>query len=128
MALKSRADWLNEAQVAVNKYVRLRDRGLPCVSCGTEWRENFQAGHYLSRGARPELRFELANLAGQCPQCNLYLSGNLLSYRKGLIDRIGLERVEALEGPHPPAKWSVDELIAIRDEYRARAKQLLEKQ
>jgi NinG protein len=126
MALKSRADWLSEAQVAVNKYVRLAQRGRPCISCGADWSDTAQAGHFLSRGARPELRFELDNIHSQCVRCNMHLSGNLLGYRKGLIDRIGLERVEALEGPHPPAKWTVEELIAIRDEYRAKAKQLLE--
>ena len=128
IALKSRKDWLNEAQVAVNKYVRFRDHGLPCISCGAPWTETAQAGHFLSRGARPELRFELKNLASQCVRCNMHLSGNLLGYRKGLIERIGLEEVEKLEGPHPPAKWSQDELQCIRDAFRLLAKQALEAQ
>ena len=128
IALKSRRDWLDEAQKAVNAFCRARDRGLPCISCGAPWTESAQAGHYLSRGARPELRFELANLASQCVQCNMHLHGNQAMYRKGLIERIGLERVEALEGPHPPARWSVDELKTIRDAYRVLTKLELEKQ
>jgi hypothetical protein len=128
VALKSRRDWLEDAQKAVNAYVRARDRGIECVSCGTPWTDTAQAGHYLSRGARPELRFELDNIHGQCVRCNMHLSGNLLNYRIGLIARIGLERVEALEGPHPPAKWSVGELKTIRDAYRLLTKQELEKQ
>jgi predicted nucleic acid-binding Zn ribbon protein len=127
-ALKSRRNWLEEAQKAVNAYVRARDRGQHCISCSAPWHESFQAGHWLTRGARPELRFELDNIHGQCCQCNLHLHGNQAMYRIGLIARIGLERVERLEGPHPPAKWSVDELKCIRDGYRLMAKQLMEAQ
>jgi len=32
--LKTRKDWLREAQAAFNSYIRERDRGLPCISCG----------------------------------------------------------------------------------------------
>lgn len=126
VALKSRRDWMDEAQKAVNAYVRARDRGIDCVSCNKPWEDTFQAGHWLSRGARPELRFDLNNIHGQCVRCNMHLHGNPISYRYFLIQRIGLVAVEALEGPHPPAKWSVDELKAIRDGYRLLTKQLLE--
>lgn len=126
VALKSRRDWMDEAQAAVNKFVRLRDAGKPCVSSGAAWDETFQAGHYLSRGARPELRFNLDNIHGQSVRDNMHLHGNQAMYRKGLIARIGLERVEALEGPHEPAKWSIDELKTIRDAFRLMSKQLLE--
>jgi hypothetical protein len=47
-----------------------------------------------------------------------------VDYRLGLIARIGLERVEALEATNAPAKWHRDELRAIRDTYRAKSKQL----
>lgn len=128
VALKSRRDWLEEAQKAVNSFVRARDRGLPCISCGCAWSETFQAGHFMSRGARPELRFDLDNIHGQCIRDNMHLSGHLLGYRRGLIERKGVAVVEALEGPHPPAKWSVDELKTIRDAYRLLTKQEMEKQ
>lgn len=126
LALMSRRDWMDEAQKAVNAYVRLRDQGKPCICCGVPWHESFQAGHYLSRGARPELRFDLANIHGQSVRCNMHLHGNQAMYRIGLIERIGLARVEELEGPHPPARWSVDELKTIRDGFRLLAKQLRE--
>lgn len=130
VALKSRRDWLSDAQVAFNKWVRTRDADEPCISCGklaAAW-GSWDAGHYLTVGARPELRFNPDNCHKQCVKCNQHLSGNLLNYRRGLISRIGLDRVEALEGPHPPARWSVDELKTIRDAYRLLTKQLLEKQ
>lgn len=124
VALKSRRDWMDDAQKAVNAFVRARDRGQPCISCNAPWTDTAQAGHFLSRGARPELRFHLLNLASQCVRCNMHLSGNLLNYRIGLISRIGLAAVEALEGPHPTAKWTVDDLKAIKETYRAKALEL----
>ncbi len=61
--LKSRADHLREAQAAVNEYVRLRDAHLPCISCDSMPNDNdlitgsrWDAGHYRSVGACPELR------------------------------------------------------------------------
>ena len=47
-----------------------------------------------------------------------------MDYRLGLIARIGLGRVEALEANNEPAKWSIDELKAIRDYYRKKLKEL----
>jgi len=41
-----------------------------------------------------------------------------------LIEKIGLERVEWLEGPHEPKKYTIDELKGIRDLYRRKLKEL----
>jgi hypothetical protein len=82
----------------------------------------WHAGHYLSTGARPELRFDEQNLHKQCSACNTHLSGNLVLYRAELIRRIGLDEVERLEGPQDPKKYTIDELKAIRDDYRKRLK------
>lgn len=122
--LKRRADWLSEAQEAVNRWVRLRDKALPCVSCGRHHQGQYHAGHYLSRGARPELRFEPLNIHKQCAPCNEHLSGNLVLYRVELIKRIGLDKVEWLEGPHEPKKYTVDEIRELRDNYRKKAREL----
>lgn len=114
--------WAKQAQTAFNAYVRHRDRHLPCVSCGTTDAVQWQAGHYLSVGARPELRFVETQVWRQCSQCNEYLSGNLIPYRAELIRRIGLAEVERLEGPHEPRRYRADDYRAIRDDYRARLK------
>lgn len=119
--LKSRSDWMREAQAAVNLFVRLRDEGLPCISCGRHHQGEWHAGHYLSRGAHPELALDPRNLAAQCQPCNVHLSGNQINYRKGLIARHGIGLVEWLEGPHPALKLTIEEIKAIRDDYRARA-------
>lgn len=125
-ALKPRAKWLSEAQAAFNAFVRARDevRGLPCISCGRHHQGSWDAGHYLSRGARPELRFNEANCHRQCVPCNQHLHGNLALYRVGLIERIGSAAVEGLEGPHDTAHWTIDELKAIKAMYSRRAREL----
>lgn len=123
-AIKPRAKWLAEAQQAFNAYIRLRDAALPCVSCLRHHRGQYHAGHYLTVGARPELRFDEQNVHKQCSACNEHLHGNLVLYRLELLMRIGATSVARLEGPHPPVKYSVDELRTIRDTYRAKARDL----
>jgi hypothetical protein len=47
-----------------------------------------------------------------------------VEYRINLVQRIGLAAVEQLEGPHEPKRYTIDELKAIRDEYRRKLKEL----
>ena len=79
--IKTRAEWLKEAQSEVNRYVRLRDKDLPCISCGRFHNGQYHAGHYRTVGSAPELRFELSNIHKQCAPCNNHLSGNIVNYR-----------------------------------------------
>ena len=127
-ALKTKRDYIKEAQVAFNAWVKARDASLPCVSCGRHHTGQYHAGHFLSVGAHPELRFEPLNVWKQCAPCNTYLSGNLLLFRRELINRIGQEMVDWLEGPHHARKYSIDELKNIAKEYKIKRKLLLEKQ
>ena len=122
--LKSKAQWAGEAQAAFNAWVRARDAGQPCISCGRHHEGQYHAGHYLSRGARPEMAYEPLNVWLQCAPCNTYLSGNAVLFRKSLIEKIGIEKVEWLEGPHEPKRYTIDDLKAIKAEYTAKAKQL----
>lgn len=121
---KTRHELIKDAQAAFNAFIRLRDRDLPCISCGRHHNGQYHAGHYLSTGARPELRFEESNVHKQCQPCNTHLHGNLVLYRIGLIKRIGLSKVEWLEGPHSAKKYTHDELRQIKATYAAKAKEL----
>ena len=123
-AIKSKADWAREAQTAFNAWIRARDEGLPCISCGRHHQGQWHAGHYLSTGARPELRYTESNVHRQCAPCNTHLSGNAVLYRIGLINRIGSDAVEWLEGPHELPKWTADDYRAIRDTYRQKLKEM----
>ncbi len=130
--LKTRSDWIKEAQIAVNSYVRLRDAGRGCISCGVPLGRgsvggDADAGHYRSRGSAPHLRFDTRNIHAQCKRCNRYLAGNAIEYRAGLVARYGAEFVDALEADQEPRKHDTSELREIRDTAR-REKRQLEKQ
>lgn len=119
------------AQRDFNAFIRLRDRraGWPCVSCARplDWSGNqVDAGHWRSVGAAPHLRYDERNVHAQCKHCNKFRAGNAVDYRISLIARIGLEAVEALESDNSVRKWTREELIAIRDTYKAKLKQLKE--
>lgn len=125
--VKSRGEHLKEAQQAFNAYIRERDRHRPCISCGTYTAGQYHAGHYRTTKAAPELRFEELNCHKQCAQCNNFDSGNIVEYRISLIQRIGQEAVDWLEGPHEAKHYTTDELKEIKRKYRA-MKRELEKQ
>lgn len=115
----TRADQIKKTQAAINKYVRVRDEGKPCISCGTPLLKlgrkggDYDAGHYRSVGSAPHLRFEDKNIHGQCKRCNKWLTGNYVSYRKGLIERFGVDYVEAIEADQEPRHYSIEQLQEI---------------
>ena len=123
-------DLIKEADKAFCAFIRERDRqaGFPCISSGNPLRwsagNQVDAGHYRSRGAASHLRYNEDNCHAQSKRENRFRAGNAVEYRIKLIQRIGLERVEALEADNTPHKWTREELIAIRDTYRAKFKAL----
>ena len=123
-AVKTRSEWLKQAQTVFNQYIRLRDAGQPCISCQRHHQGQYHAGHYLTVGACPELRFTELNVHKQCSACNNHLSGNLVNYRINLIKKIGLDKVEWLEGKHEPLKLSIDEIKELIATYRAKIKSI----
>jgi len=103
-----------EAQTEFNKYIRMRDYWQPCISCGAPkeiveaeqgWKVGgcWDAGHFKSRGAKPQLRFNTFNCHKQCKRCNGG-SGRFSSkaatvdaqYEANLIDKIGFSKVDEL--------------------------------
>lgn len=124
-ALKTRSEWLKDLQVVFNKYIRLRDAGLPCISCGRNSGAKMNAGHYLSVGAHPELRFDETNCHIQCEHCNSYKSGNQAQYRPRLIAKVGQAEVDRLEGPQQPLKLTIAEIQELIAKYKAKVKELL---
>jgi hypothetical protein len=124
-AAKPLAALRREAQEAFNRFIRLRDAVRPCIACGRHHDGQWHAGHYLTVGAHPELRFEELNCHASCQPCNTHLSGNLIEYRKGLVLRYGAELVRWLEGPHEPKHYTRDDLIAIRKKYAEKCKKIL---
>jgi len=118
---KSLAVLRSEAQKEVNRYIRIRDAKKPCISCQS-LSEDIDAGHYRSRGAAKHLAFNTFNINRQCKRCNRYLGGNYSEYRIGLIERIGLERVERLENDNQVRRFDKDYLKRIKKIFAKRAR------
>ena len=84
----------------------------------------FDAGHYRSVGANPELRFEELNCNSQCVRCNRELSGNVANYRINLLKKIGEENLAWLEGSHEPKRYKIDDLKEVIAKYKAKCKEV----
>lgn len=129
LAIKPRSKWLQEAQQAFNGYIRARDHGKPCISSGVYEQQrftggHFDAGHYRSTGAAAHLRFNTWNCHAQSKHDNRDLSGNLVAYRLGLIQRIGLDRVESLEHSNEIRSFDIEYLKRIKKIFTTRARHL----
>jgi len=123
-SLKTRSDWMKDAQKVFNEFIRERDKADPCISCQRFHQGQYHAGHYLSTGARPNLRFVENNVHKQCQPCNTHLSGNLINYRINLIEKLGVEAVVRLETDFEPKKYTIDDLKEIIIIYRKKVKML----
>lgn len=131
-AIKPLTTLCSEAQKDVNAYIRARDRGKPCISCGE--REITDAGHFFHAGTKyrtSRLRFDERVIHGQCGHCNRYAGGgNIEAYTEGLRQRYGQEYLDVLydlkrmadSGQLPPL--TKDEVRQIAADHRARAREL----
>ena len=129
-----------EAQKPINTYARLRDYWEPCISCGDTkeqveaaqgWKTGgcWDAGHFKSRGAFPQLRFNLKNIHKQCKKCN---GGSGKSshkekttseqYKINLIKKIGLSEVEKLENTNETRKFEREYLERLKKIFNKRAR------
>ena len=145
--LKSRGDHMKDSEKALRDYRRTYELsiGSGCMSCGLSqeeiraaqgWKTGgaFDAGHFLGKGARPELRLVPNNIWLQCKSCNGG-SGNFARkeatvsarFELNLIQRIGLARVEELKADHRPRRYSIEDLQAIKAEYRQKLRELKER-
>lgn len=109
-----------------HKYIKLRDKDLGCISCGTFTANTYHAGHYLESGNNSFLRYHEDNIHKQCGyNCNIMRSGNTSLYRINLIKKIGVEKVEWLESNAKKVKkWTEEELKNIIDYYKQKIKEL----
>ena len=115
---------MSKAQYYFNRWVRERDKGQNCISCGKPPRKK-NAGHYHSANNYRGIRFDPLNVHLQCEPCNNNLSGNTIEYRKGLIKKIGLKKVKELEErAHVKKEWTREELKEIVEKYKKKYKEL----
>ncbi len=125
--LKTRSDWMREAQAAVNRYCRLRDQasGIGCYTCGATPAAAFggtlDAGHFRSVGSAPHLRYWTSQIKAQCVPCNRHKGGMALAFRRALVAERGAEWVEALEAMQGSAKFTVDYLKRLKRVFTKKA-------
>ena len=104
---------------SVHRYIRKRDEGKPCISCGTPWKSNFQAGHCFKAELFSSLKYHDHNINGQCEQCNLRREGNESGYLLRLPNMITLTcfnelKTLAVEDKKKIHKWDRETLKRIR--------------
>ncbi len=123
---------VERAQNSVNRYVKLRDFGLACISCGRSEKEirrelggrpggAWHAGHFRSVASASQLRFNLLNINKQCAACNCGerlrgINGLSIraSYELNLAAKIGRNKVELLNANHSFATYNKEYLGRIR--------------
>ncbi len=120
-----------EARTEFHAYIRARDiaAGYGCIDCGKPFEPqkpggSVDAGHYLSRGSAPHLAFDERNVHAQRKNCNRPGGATAAEYRAGLVERIGHAAVEELEADQESRRYRDDDYRRIRDEYRAKLKEL----
>jgi len=124
--IKKHSEWLQEAQAAFNRYVRVRDYGKRCISCNAKMDWNayggkVDAGHYRSVGGCSGGRFYLRNCFCQCIRCNRYLSGNVAEYRIALVKMYGEEEVAKIEALPKSRKYNIEYLKRVKRIFNKKA-------
>lgn len=114
---------LLNTKTQVHAYVRKRDEGKDCVSCGKAYESSFEAGHHYSAYSYLTLKFNLDNIHGQCKYCNRHLESNFDNYALRLPERIGQERYNKLVELAGIDKqfekvWDLENLKEIRNEIK----------
>lgn len=132
MAKKSKKKTLGQekeaTQKVVNRYIRERDKGKPCISCGCTDKP-LQAGHLWPVSTYDSIRFDVDNIHGQCSWCNCWQHGNQANYLLNLPDRIGQKRTDELiekakQSRTSGYKYSRDELSQIKGEFMQKIREL----
>lgn len=127
--LKTHKDYLNDLQKVFNEFIRFRDKGKPCVSCGCNVEGNGHASHFFAVGSHPNVRFCEDNVHVSCIECNLHRHGNLAEYSLKLPKRIGQERLDMLvvKAKQSLLKFSIPETKEKIEYYRGKIREMKKK-
>jgi len=120
-----------KCQELCNEYIRLRDEGQPCISCGQI--KPLQAGHFFAVKGYDSLRFNEDNVHGECASCNCFNESHLIGYYDNLLIKIGVERMGKLkmlaeDYKQNGYKWSRTELLEKIEYFKEKIKELKWKQ
>lgn len=122
--------WLKiNVRTVCHDYIKLRDKGLPCVSCGAHWTSEHQAGHLYKAELFSMLKYDERNIHNQCKKCNLFDNGNESMYHAAILSRLSIDDYDeikriASQEKQTNFKWDREELEKIRKYYQLKIKQL----
>lgn len=94
---------MRNADIYFSRYIRLKhseDGDCTCYTCGDIYPiKEIDNGHYMKREHKAT-RYEENNCKPQCKTCNgdIKHNGKQLEFRINLINEVGLEEVERIEG------------------------------
>lgn len=116
-------DYLKLAQQVFNQFIRKRDEGKNCISCGKKINGVVHASHYYNANNHWNVRFDENNVFSCCYKCNVQLSGNLIEYGINLEKLIGVDEFTILrEKAYQTRKFTRDELKEIIIIYKNKLK------
>lgn len=101
--LKTLSEYKNDFQKEINSIIRLIDNGHACIATET-FEGKMNAGHYISVGSNPTLRYHLENIWLQSEHSNSWKAGDTLRYQRGIKKLFGakyLERLDSFQSIHP---------------------------
>lgn len=118
--VKSHQDLLSEVRELCHRFIKLRDLGLPCISCNKPWSEEFHAGHYFKAELYSGLRFNELNINGQCPECNILEDGNFKGYTIGIHNKLTTPDFHSLISMSEIKyyKWAPEQLLELKNYFK----------
>lgn len=119
--IKSYSQRLGEAKKVFQKWVRNRDKDLPCMACGTKTANEWHGSHLKKAEVYSGVIFHEHNVWKCCKKCNVFLGGNELNFRANLVNYIGEQAVKELEELAEQTrtrKYSNEELDQIKRKYK----------
>lgn len=135
--LKTQRQQASDAQVVFNKLRRLQElvrfkelnQEPVCFSCQKPLgNDQWAAGHFYTRGARPDLAFEPFNVHLQHNvQCNMHLSGDVEGQKRGYAIRYAEKAQEILDSliaVRPIPKRTSEEWKALKAEWNREIRRL----
>ena len=113
-SLKTLSDYKEDLQVKINLIVRLIDRGYPCIATDS-FDGKMNAGHYMSVGSNPTIRFHLENIWLQSVHSNKWKAGDTLRYQQGIIKNFGSEYLDYLNSLQqiPPIRLTIEDIKQV---------------
>ena len=137
LAKETKQYWIDLIRARLHKWIKIRDKDEPCISCGRYDHEipdapkgKWDAGHFRSQRAAKQLRFDPLNIHKQCFQCNR--GGEMwskkrdtvsMNYEKNLIKKIGQDKVNDLKFNNKVKRYTLIELKELFEYWDSKLKE-----